>query len=186
MAHLPSSSKCCVGGVEFRAYLVQPPKFYKRTIHRRPGFSPAKSLFSRYVAGLKPGLHRILFLYPPYFQTASCPLPHTGLRFPSARCGGKIRSAPHPAAKPQKSRPKRAAGDLTVMAAGLRRQFARGGARGAFFSAHAAGGLWRRAACLRRDGRRAGRRGRRARQGRMRRRQSGRRGFFVGAVLDKP
>ena len=108
------------------------PRFYKRTIHRRSGFSPAKSLFPPICCRAE-ALHRILFLYPPYFQTASCPLPHTGLRFPPARCGGKIRSVPHPAAKPQKSRPKRAAGDLTVMAAGFRRQFARGGTRGAFF-----------------------------------------------------
>ena len=30
--------------------------------HRRPGFSPANPLFIRYVAGLKPGLHRILLI----------------------------------------------------------------------------------------------------------------------------
>ena len=72
-------------------------------------------------------------------------------------CGGQ-HAPPYPAAKPQKSRPIRAA-DVWLNGGGGGASAAVCAGRGAgrVFSAHAAGGLWRRAACLRRGGRRAGR-----------------------------
>ena len=109
------------------------PKFYKRTIHRRPGFSPAKSLFPPICCRAEALPAPDTFSVSAIFSDGLLPVAAYRPAFPARTLRRENPLRPHPAAQPQKSRPKRAAGDLTVMAVGFRRQFARGGTRGAFF-----------------------------------------------------
>lgn len=151
------------------------PRFYKRTIHRRSGFSPAKSLFPPICCRAEALPAPDTFSVSAIFSDGLLPVAAYRPAFPARtlRRENPLRSPPCRAAakKPPEKGGRGFNGDGGGVSAAV--------CAGRVFSAHAAGGLWQRAACLRRDGRRAGRRGQRARQGRMRRRQSGRRGFFV-------
>ena len=151
------------------------PRFYKRTIHRRSGFSPAKSLFPPICCRAEALPAPDTFSVSAIFSDGLLPVAAYRPAFPARtlRRENPLRSPPcRQAAKKPPEKGGR----------GWRRGFGgslRGAGRGVRF--FCACGRWSLAAfgLSSSGGRRAGRRGRRARQGRMRRRQSGRQGFFV-------